>query len=89
MTNAKHTPDIEYFIDGMFTRFVPNTRAGELAWNEMAKKEGVAAVLSMHSKSVINQLRNAGYVVAKAKPVKQSIDEILAELEVLTAAEAA
>jgi hypothetical protein len=74
--------DLEYTNDGMFTRFIPNTPAGENAWREMAKDDGVAAVLNNHAKAVISQLRKAGYTVAKAKPVKQSIESILAELEV-------
>jgi len=44
----------------------------------------VAAILSFHAKATIQQLRNAGYKVAKAKkavPVTTSeIDELLAEL---------
>lgn len=72
--------DLEYTNGGMFTRFYPNTPAGEDAWREMAKEDGVAAVLSIHSKNVISQLRNAGYTVKKAAPVTQTIDDILAEL---------
>lgn len=72
--------DIEYINTGMFTRFMPNTPAGEDAWREMAKEDGCAAVMSIHAKSVIAQLRAAGYSVAKAKKPTQSIDEILAEL---------
>lgn len=72
--------DLEYTNSGMFTRFYPNTQAGEDVWREMAKEDGVAAVLSIHSKNVISQLRNAGYTVKKAAPVNQSIDDILAEL---------
>lgn len=72
--------DLEYSKQGMFTRFYANTAAGENAWHEMAKQDGVAAVLSFEAKNVIAQLRQAGYSVAKAKKVTQSIDDILAEL---------
>ena len=72
--------DIEYVNTGLFTRFMPNTPAGEDAWRVMAKDDGVAAVLAIHAKSVIAQLRSAGYSVAKAKKPTQSIDDILAEL---------
>lgn len=74
------TPDLEYTTSGLFTRFYPNTAAGEVAWLEM-QKDGVAAVFIPHGDMVIAQLRRAGYSVAKAKPVKQTIDEILKELE--------
>ena len=74
--------DLEYINTGFFTRFMPNTPAGEDAWRVMAKEDGVAAVLTAHAKSVIAQLRRAGYSVAKAKPVKESLDNILKELEV-------
>ncbi len=77
------TVDIEYANHGLFTRFYPVTAAGEDAWRVMAKDDGVAAVLAMHAANVIAQLRKAGYRVAKAKTVKQSTDELLAELRVL------
>ena len=74
--------DISYTNSGLFTRFYANTAAGENAWREMAKDEGVAAVLTIHAKSVIAQLKAAGYSVAKAKKPTQSIDDILKELGV-------
>lgn len=72
--------DLEYITTGLFTRFMPNTPAGEAAWAEMAKDDGCAAVLTTHAKAVIAQLRKAGYSVAKAKKPTQSIEQILAEL---------
>lgn len=76
------TPDLTYSQDGMFTRFYPETEAGREAWNTMAENDGVAAVLNHHAKSVLRQLRKAGYSVAKAKPVTEAdMDAILAELE--------
>ena len=77
------TYDLDYCNTGMFTRFIPNTPAGEDAWREMAKETGNAVVLSIHAKSVISQLRQAGYSVAKAKPSKPSLGEIFKELEEL------
>lgn len=76
------TPDLEYIKTGLFTHFMPNTTAGEDAWRVMHEANS-DAVLSTHAKSVIGQLRRAGYSVAKAKKPTQSIDEILAELEEL------
>jgi hypothetical protein len=77
--------DIEYRKDGMFTRFIPNTPAGVDAWREMAKADGVAAVLNTHAKSVISQLRKAGYIVAKAKKPEpftpEEFDELLNKLQ--------
>lgn len=79
------TPDLEYIESGLFTHFMPETKAGEAAWNEMAKDDGCAAVLSIHAKNVICQLRKAGYSVAKANkpaPWTSADDELLAELGV-------
>lgn len=73
--------DLTYRDDGLFTRFFPETNEGEKVWNEMAEQYGgVAAVLSIQAKSVIAQIRRAGYSVAKAKKCTQSVDDILAEL---------
>lgn len=72
--------DLEYTTSGLFTRFLPNTPAGEEVWRVMAAETGSAAVLSIHAKNVINQLRKAGYTAVKAKKPTQSIDEILSEL---------
>ena len=75
--------DLTYSQNEMFTKFFPVTVAGEAAWRTMAQadKDGVAAVLNQHAKSVIAQLRRAGYSVAKAKS-NVSLHDILAELEV-------
>lgn len=75
------TADLEYSSDGLFTRFYANTKAGEDAWREMAKRnDGVAAVLNIHAKSVIAHLRRMGYTVSKAAKTTRSIDQILEEL---------
>ena len=77
--------DLTYTQSGMFTRFMPETTAGEDAWREMASKmDGVAAVLNFQAKAVISQLRAAGYKVGKAKPVtKKEMNDIYAELKAL------
>jgi len=73
--------DLIYKQDGMFTRFYPETKAGETAWNEMANQmNGVAAVLNFEAKAVIAQLRAAGYRVSKASKLNVSDDELLAQL---------
>lgn len=78
--------DLTYINDKMFTRFIAQSDVGEYAWREMAEKmNGVAAVLNFEASRIIAQLRKAGYVVRKAKPVivtNQEIDELLAELGV-------
>ncbi len=74
--------DLTYRRDEMFTRFYANTEAGADAWNQMAKEmDGVAAVLNFEARRVIAQLRRAGYTVGKEPKSKQTIEEILAELE--------
>lgn len=77
------TFDLEYITTGLFTRFIANTPEGENAWRVMAQETGNAAVLSIHAKNVICQLRNAGYSVAKAKKAPawtSADDQLLAEL---------
>ena len=60
--------DLEYIDHGMFTSFIPVTRAGEVAFNQMAEyTEGTGKVLTIHKQSTILQLRQAGYKVGKAK----------------------
>jgi hypothetical protein len=78
------THDLEYKTDGMFTRFYPNTKAGEEAWNTIASQnEGVAAVFTVHLTSTLSQLRKAGYSVKKASKTG-SIDDIdLSELGIV------
>jgi hypothetical protein len=75
--------DLSYTTAGLWTRFIPNTPAGEDVWREM-ETQGGAVVLSIHAKNVIGQIRKAGYSVAKAKNVApltmQDIDALLAEL---------
>lgn len=77
--------DLTYITTGLFTRFIPHTKAGEDAWREMAS-HNATSVLSIHKASVLAQLREAGYSVKKArKPAKvtaSEIDNLLAELGV-------
>lgn len=60
--------DIEYTDQGLFTAFVPVSKAGEVAFNQVAEyTDGTGKVLSIHKQSTIQQLRQAGYKVGKAK----------------------
>jgi len=74
--------DISYRTDGMFTTFLPDSKAGEKAWAIMNATPGSESgkVLAAHTESVIAQLRAAGFVVTEAKPVDMSADELAAEL---------
>ena len=77
--------DIEYMDQGLFTAFLPVSKAGEVAFNQMAEyTDGTGKVLIIHKQSTIQQLRQAGYKVGKAKqPGKVTAaqaDEMLREL---------
>lgn len=79
------TFDLTYITSALFTRFVPNTTAGEEAWREMATESGAASVLTIHAGNVIAHLRKAGYSVAKAKKAPtwtSADDELLVEFGV-------
>lgn len=68
--------------DGMWTRFYPETPAGDDAYNVMAKadKDGVVAFLSHQVPGVLSQLRKAGLTVRKAGKPKPISDADLEEL---------
>lgn len=77
--------DIEYIDHGMFTSFLPTSKAGEVAFNQMAEyTDGTGKVLSIHKQSTIQQLRQAGYKVGKAKKegnvTAEQADEMLREM---------
>lgn len=77
--------DLEYIDHGMFTSFLPTSKAGEVAFNQMAEyTDGTGKVLSIHKQSTIQQLRQAGYRVEKAKKrgkvTAEQADEMMKEL---------
>ena len=77
--------DLEYIDQGLFTAFLPVSKAGEVAFNQMAEyTDGTGKVLSIHKQSTILQLRQAGYKVGKAKlsgkVTAEQADEMLREL---------
>lgn len=81
----RNNADLEYINTGLFTKFIPNTPAGEAAWRVMHADNGNNVVLTIHAKNVIAQLRKAGYSVAKAKKAPawtSEDDQLLAELGV-------
>jgi hypothetical protein len=84
-------PDLTYSApDGIWTRFYPETDAGEDAWHVMADAmpDGVVAFLPAQVPGVLAQLRAAGLTVRKARPHKpmtaDELDGLLAELDALT-----
>ena len=77
----KH-PDITYKDHGLFTAFYAETKEGEQAWCELASvTDGTGKVLTIQAKQFISSLRQAGYIVQKAKPTKESLDDIFAQLD--------
>lgn len=76
-----NSPDLTYSHDGIFAVFYPETPFGEIAWKAMAADDaGGAKVLALHAESVLRDLRAAGYVVRRAKPVGMTDDQLLLEL---------
>jgi hypothetical protein len=77
--------DLLYLREGMFTAFVPQSKAGEDAWRELAKQtEGTGKVLTVHLPAVLAQLRKAGYTVKQAKRKRPEV--ILLEMAGIMAA---
>lgn len=77
--------DLTYTTDDMFTRFYPETKAWEEAWQVLAEQtEGSGAVFNFQSKSTIAQLRKAGYSASRRMSSEEmsseEIDTLLAEL---------
>lgn len=81
-------PDMKYAChDGIWTRFYPETDAGDEAYNIMAQADpdGVVAFLAPQVPGVLAQLRAAGLAVRKVKPAKilsaDGLDALLSDLE--------
>lgn len=75
--------DLTYTTSGLVTSFIPETKAGEDAWRVMNADNGNDRIFTIHLPQVLNQLRKAGYKVAKAKKAAiGDIDAMLAELGV-------
>ena len=78
--------DLVYTQNEMWTKFIPTSDDGETIWREIEKQsnDGVAAVLNIHAKAVIKQIRDAGYTVKKQKPVtKKEMNKMFDELDEL------
>lgn len=75
--------DITYNNQGIFTAFLPETKAGEDAFRAICKAQGdhTGKVLSIHAKATIAQLRRAGYSVKKQGKIEEiDADELAALL---------
>jgi hypothetical protein len=76
--------DLIYIEKGLFTTFIPETDQGIELYNQLGDN---TTIITIHLKSVLQQIRKAGYSVKKApkrKPVTQEeLNEIFAELEEL------
>jgi len=78
-------PDLTYLNQGLFTAFIPQSKAGEDAWRELAKQtEGTGKVLTVHLPAILAQLRKAGYTVKQAKRKRPEV--ILLEMAGIMAA---
>lgn len=73
--------DLFYTQSEMFTRFAPNTKLGEDAYNEIYRVTGDGAVRNDHLKSTLKQLRKAGYKVSKAKVSNESKEKLMSEID--------
>ena len=77
--------DLVYIRQGLFTAFIPETKAGEEAFRQICAAQGdhTGKILTAHVESTLAQLRKAGYSVKKAKRVTLPTiddDELLKEL---------
>ena len=79
--------DLTYSEQGLFTAFFPVSKAGEDAWQEIAKQTGgTGKFYTVQLPAVKASLKAAGYIVKPAPKLskKQSeaeIDAIMAEIE--------
>lgn len=75
--------DIEYIEQGLFTSFVPVSADGEKLWLELINQNsGSGKILTIHAKSVIEQIKKAGYNVGKARKISEKeFQKFIKELE--------
>lgn len=79
--------DLTYLKQGLFTAFVPQSKAGEDAWREIAKHtDGTGKVFTAQLPSFLREIRKAGYAVKQQKKrsrveLEKDMAEIMASLE--------
>lgn len=74
--------DLFYKKGKLFTMFLPESPAGEVAWKQIAEAtSGTGQILTIQLPDFLYRLRKAGYVV-RAEKKKQAItvDELAEEL---------
>lgn len=79
----KHTmkTDISYTSDGFFVTLYPNTNHGRNVWNAINESFPGCKIPVTAWAGTKAQIKDAGYSVRKARPVKMTDAEILAGLE--------
>lgn len=73
--------DISFTTDGIFYTIYANTKGGEHVWNTIYKAMGCCKFTAQEWASIKKQIKDAGYSVRKQRASKQTLDDILAELE--------
>ena len=79
--------DLTYLKQGLFTLFIPETKAGEDAWREIAKQtDGTGKVFTVQLPATLKQLKKAGYIVKQSEKkshemLRREMAEIMKELE--------
>lgn len=73
--------DLTYHKRGGFVLFLPETKAGEDAWRQIAEHtEGTGKVLCVDLEETLQSIRKAGYSVKRGKPLTSEDD---AEIDAL------
>ncbi len=75
--------DLVYLKQGLFTAFIPQSKAGEDAWRELSSQTGgTGKFYNVQVPAIKASLKAAGYIVrASKKPRKKEIDRLVTELE--------
>jgi len=77
-------PDLTYRTSGLFTTFFAESKPGEDAWRTLAEQtNGTGKIFTIHLKSMLQQLRAAGYKVSKVKASPFTMEEIFSQLDAL------
>ena len=74
--------DLTYSKQGFFTVFFAESKAGEVAWNELASvTQGTGKIPTIQLPQFLENLRQAGYAVHKVK--NRTAAEAEAELQAI------
>lgn len=82
---SRKSADFTYLDQGMFIAVRPENEDAERVWRELAKAtDGTGKVFSHHFPALRQQIKRAGYTIAKAPKLKAveigEIDALLNEL---------